>query len=184
MRPCLAFILLFATVVCGGCDGSGSADRNPSTDAGARAAEEIRCGRELHDRGESRQAIIRFTQAIELAPEEPAAYLFRGDARTFIDDFDGAVADYTAGIRRNPSDPNAYLVRGEAYTHLNRHDDALADYERALSLDPKLARAHLNIGDVHFHVKKDRAAARKHWEKAAELDPKDPRPREALRLLE
>lgn len=65
-------------------------------------------------------AIVAFTEAIEIDPNQPDAYIGRG---------------------------NAYIFSGETEEHLTL---ALADYQQATDLDPTLVEAYLGIADVYI----------------------------------
>ncbi len=65
-------------------------------------------------------AIVAFTEAIEIDPNQPDAYIGRG---------------------------NAYIFSGETEEHLTL---ALADYQQAIDLNPAMAEAYLGIADVYI----------------------------------
>ena len=66
------------------------------------------------------EAIVAFTAAIEIEPNQAGAYIGRG---------------------------NAYVLSGETEEHLAQ---ALADYQRVLELDEENAEAYLGIADVYI----------------------------------
>ena len=66
------------------------------------------------------EAIVAFTAAIEIEPNQVGAYIGRG---------------------------NAYILSGETEEHLAQ---ALADYQRVLELDEANAQAYLGIADVYI----------------------------------
>jgi TonB family protein len=56
-------------------------------------------------------AIADYTKAIELKPDDWAAYRSRGDAKASKHDYYGAIADFTRAIQLNPNFGAAYYAR-------------------------------------------------------------------------
>lgn len=78
-------------------------------------------------------------------------------------------------IAKRPDEPYPHFQLGYAYSSLKRWDEARQEFTRAVALDPKMAPAHLNLGLVL--LKTDPAAAAQSFERAAQLMPKQSRPR-------
>jgi len=90
-------------------------------------------------------------------------------------DFAAAVDPLQRILAARPDDPIAHFQLGYAYSELKRWDDAKSEYSRAVALDPKMAAAHLNLGLVLMDS--DPAAAAESFRHAADLQPKESRPR-------
>lgn len=90
-------------------------------------------------------------------------------------DFAAAVDPLRKILVARPDDPIAHFQLGYAYSELKRWDDAKSEYSRAVALDPKMAAAHLNLGLVLMDS--DPAAAAESFRRAADLQPKEGRPR-------
>ena len=97
------------------------------------------------------EAAEDFTHAIELEPQDAAAYNNRGNALRHLERYNEALADYARAIELNPQYAAAYNNRGGALNHMGRHKDAIADYTRAIELNPQDAAAYNNRGSV-LHI--------------------------------
>ena len=86
--------------------------------------------------------IASYTKAIELKPDDAAAYRGRGEAKYFKSDLDGAIADYTKAIELKPDDAAAYRGRGEAKYSKSDLDGAITDYNKAIQLNPNFGAAY------------------------------------------
>lgn len=161
----IVITVLLGSLAAAGC-GTDDADR-------AASEKEVALGVAAIGKHDYAAALHHASKAIELDPTHCDAYLCRGDACTWLDRFDNAVADYTTGIKADPGSAMAYLSRGQAYTHLNKYDEALADYRQVIALDPKWARPYADLADLYYHARKDYPAALKNYRKAVELNPGD-----------
>ena len=92
-------------------------------------------------------AIEEYTRAIQLRPNYPEAYYYRGGARKAKLDWNGAIADYTQAIQFRPDYPEAYYYRALAKSVEGTYDPvtklrsgdiggAIADYTAAIQLKP------------------------------------------------
>lgn len=117
----------------------------------------------------TREAILDYSESIDLVPEKGEFWLARGVAfedmadrkvlahdrnvevaRTF---YESALADYDHAVVLDPQDPRVYVSRGDANTLLGQGRDALDNYARAVNLSPmtpefraKVALAELGVG--------------------------------------
>ncbi len=82
------------------------------------------------------QAETELTDAININPNNPTYYLWRGNAlaRRYI--YDEAISDFTKAIQLEPNNAVAYLRRGICYQNQNENEKAIADFDKSLSLDP------------------------------------------------
>ena len=111
-------------------------------------------------------AVQDFTRAIEIKPNEPAAYIYRG--RCYHRNFrqkDKSLADYSAAIRLAPKAPAGYFGRGELYDDIAFCDEkqaledkdhakytdvseevlaAIEDYSQTILLEPTHDNAYVN----------------------------------------
>jgi tetratricopeptide (TPR) repeat protein len=134
-----------------------------------------------------REAIARYTRALELNPNDADAHYNRGDAYWALgrwqssrgedptESYRAAIEDFTRALERSPSDAKVHFRRGNAYSALGecqslRGEDptesyraAIADYARALDLNPNDAEAHIGRGDAYW--------ALGHWQSSRGEDP-------------
>lgn len=101
-----------------------------------RAAEEplsVERMKELTASFEASQAAA--TRVLEMKPDELNAHSRRGDARFFLGDFAGAVADYDAMIGLDSSLSDSHWRRGIALFYAGKFRDAAGQFERYHSFD-------------------------------------------------
>ena len=127
--------------------------------------------RRLIEKSDYTGAITCCNKAIELDPNNAAAYYNRGNANTDLERYEDAIKDYNKAIELDPKFAAAYYNRGNAYTDLERYEDAIQDYTEAIELDPKFAAAYYNRGLAYANLEHSEDAI-KDWTKAIELDPK------------
>jgi tetratricopeptide (TPR) repeat protein len=117
-------------------------------------------------------AIADFSEAIRLAPEDPAAYIQRGYAHHERREADRAIEDFTTAISLKPDSGRAYFAR--ALVHRRRGDfaSALADATAAIEHNPR-SDASLNLRAAIHHQMGDFAAALADHRAARDIDPDD-----------
>ena len=103
-------------------------------------------------------AIVDYTQAIRLKPDEAAAYYNRGVAKYELKQYFAAIADYDTALRLKPDDAKAYNNRGLAKYKLKQYFAAIADYDTAIRLKPDSAFAYVNRGNAKYELKQYFAA--------------------------
>jgi tetratricopeptide (TPR) repeat protein len=79
-----------------------------------------------------------------------------------------------AAMRHDPKDAMAPLYLGNLLFDL-QPEAAIAEWEKAAALGSKVATVYRNLGVGYEQVRRDRAKAIEHYEKAVELDPTDTR---------
>ncbi len=76
-------------------------------------------------------AIQSFTKVIEMNPEDPEAYAYRGLCKYYIEDYEGAIEDYTKALEIQPNYAEAYDLRGIAKGELGDKGGACEDWKMA-----------------------------------------------------
>ena len=117
---------------------------------GDRAIDAYNRGVDHLDMGESDEAIVQFTEAARLNPEDAEAYCNRGLVYLTIGEFDKVIADCNEAIRLDPTLAPAYCTRGGAYLQIGEDDKGIADCNEAIHLDPMLAMAYNNRGVAYL----------------------------------
>ena len=125
----------------------------------------------LFDQGKYTDALDAFTQAIEEAPKNGAAYRQRARCRSRLDDPKGALADFGKAIELNPRDAAAWNGRGVVRRALKDAKAALDDFNKAIELSPTYASAYNNRALLHAD-RGESAAAVADYDRSIELDPK------------
>lgn len=131
-------------------------------------------------------------QILSMLLDEDAKHLgalqYRGLSYRRLNDHSNAIADYTATIEvaeqlNQPLEiAIAYMRRGYVHQLEGRLDDAQRDNLIALQLEPKLNYAHSNLGAI-AEQRGDIAAARKHYEKALELNKDNTHAQDGLKRI-
>ena len=104
-------------------------------------------------------SIQYFNQVINAKPYLYEPYFYRGMAKFYLDDFQGAEEDCSLAIQRNPFVVGAYQVRGLSRIRQSKYDLAIEDYSSALRFDPENVSLWHNLALCHLQ-KKDYGAAR------------------------
>jgi tetratricopeptide (TPR) repeat protein len=80
-------------------------------------------------------AITELDRAIEIAPDDYAAYLLRGNIDTLPQkDYQHAIEDYSQVLQRQPNNPDAYFRRGLAKEKMRDEPGSLQDLKMAADL--------------------------------------------------
>lgn len=126
----------------------------------------------LQERDEKR-AEANLQKAIELAPNEPQAYLFL--SRVYLASQQPAQAVETlSALAEKTKDARTFMQLGVLNGALGHHDGARVAYEKALAVDPTFVPALNNLAAVLSVRLGQIANAQGHAEKARELAPTDP----------
>ncbi|MBQ4403074.1 MAG: tetratricopeptide repeat protein, partial [Selenomonadaceae bacterium] len=147
-------------------------------------------------RGNLDEAAKFYSEAIELNPNNPKAYVARGSAyngtvlalKHKLEDsprfkrvkFHGnnaetyynlALKDFNKAIELKSNDAMNYAYRGYAHYTFEKYPQALADYDRALQIDSACLWVYMVRSSYYNHVKKDSKLAMADLNKAIELNP-------------
>ena len=95
------------------------------------------------------QAQESYTQALKLNPDIAIAYNNRGNAYSYLGNYEQAIADYDQAIQLDENDAFSYNGRGNVYNILGEYEQAIADYDRAIQLDNNYAFAYNNRGNAY-----------------------------------
>ena len=120
-------------------------------------------------------AIQRFNMVINAKPWLGEPYFYRGLAKFYLEDFQGAEIDCSSAIERNPYALDNYVLR--ALTRINQNRFALAedDYHEALAINPLEKNCWHNLVLCQVELKEyERADSSldvmiKHWAKDSEV---------------
>lgn len=84
-------------------------------------------------------------QAIELAPEEKAAYVARSQCYLLLGEPHSALADAEAALKMDPKDAKALLRKAEALYYCGEFELSLVHYHRGLRTRPDLYEFRLGV---------------------------------------
>ena len=126
-----------------------------------------------HVRGDLREAVASYTEALRFKPNYPEALGNLGVAYKLQGKVAEAIASYHEALRLNPSFPDPYNNLGLALADLGKFDEAVANYRQALHLKPDFPAAHYNLGNaLQQQGKLDEAVAS--YRRSLELQPNYP----------
>lgn len=122
--------------------------------------------------GETEDDRIRsFDRAISVRPVFPLAYYGRGQAKSRIADWSGALADFTCAIRMRPEFMEAYLYRGDVRFITMDGAGAVADYDRLIAAGRFLPAAYNGRGRAMLELLGDARGALPDLGEAMRLTP-------------
>src|SRR5260221_4817041 len=117
------------------------------------------------------EAIVEFTCAIELEPQNIRAIVQRGRAYDKLECFEEAINDFTLSLKLKNDDVQAFINRGQTYNHLKRYTDAMHDFTSALGHKPNDAYVLLCRSETYKYMRQYREALRD-LDRVMELDKK------------
>ncbi|MDQ3169628.1 MAG: tetratricopeptide repeat protein, partial [Acidobacteriota bacterium] len=82
-----------------------------------------------------------------------------------------AAALLAQAVALNPDDPRARANLGEAAMRIRSYEVARESFEKLVSLNYRVAESHFNLG-VLAETRRDRDAARRHYQAALAANPK------------
>lgn len=103
-------------------------------------------GYALQQLGRLEEALVAYTQAVSLMPDDLDAVMSRGRVRASLGQFEGAAADFAKATRLVPQSPDAWNNLGNVLLDLARESDAVAAYDKALALRSNFAQVLFNKG--------------------------------------
>ncbi|XP_026761396.1 small glutamine-rich tetratricopeptide repeat-containing protein alpha-like [Galleria mellonella] len=125
--------------------GSSSADR-------AEAERLKNEGNELMKAEKHREALEKYSRAIELDPRNSVFFCNRAAAHFKLGEHEAAVADCTAALALQPDYGKAHGRLGLALTALDRHREARAAFARASQLEPDNESYKQNLRHADEHL--------------------------------
>lgn len=95
------------------------------------------------------------SRAVQVNPTNALAYFWRGSARYYMDQYEGAVRDLSQAVRHRPDHADAYFQRAIAHHERGDLEAALGDYDRTIELAGDNAsyfyiRGHLHAQRANF----------------------------------
>lgn len=82
------------------------------------------------------KAVADFSEAIQLDPTRPTAYLNRANVYHKLGRYEKAAVDCSKSLDLDPDQPRVLAKRAHCYVELGRYGDARRDCNRVLELDP------------------------------------------------
>ncbi len=96
--------------------------------------------------GNYKEALNAFNKAIELNPQDAAAYSSRGLTYYFLGKYQQAIKAFNKAIQIDPQLDIAYNNRGITYAELGNYKQAINDFTKSIELNPQRANLYYNRG--------------------------------------
>lgn len=123
---------------------------------------------EAYDKENFGLAIIHFSTAIKINPNDPNSWYSRAIAKDKLHTLKAARNDYDKAIELAPDFVDAIVNRAANKDEMKEYDGAIEDYNLAIAIRPKDEIAYFNRGNTKFN-KNDKDGACKDWMIAKEL---------------
>jgi len=121
--------------------------------------------------GRPHEALSCFTEAIELEPDCPWHYNWRGAVYVELGSLGEAINDFTLAIAVNGgNDYECFLNRGLCFLSLGKLRDSLNDLNRAVQIAPREPTCLINRGFL-FYLMKNYEQALADYERASKINP-------------
>lgn len=119
------------------------------------AEDYLRLGKDFLEKKDYLRALENFEKAVELNPELPEAYYFRGRVQL---DREKGEADFTKAIELKSDYAEAYFQRGLGRDLGGKSQLALTDYNRAIELNPRFIDAYMTRAVLYLLDNKGKLA--------------------------
>lgn len=119
-----------------------------------------------------RENIKKYSQAVELNPDDVEAYYNRGNSYKGLQQYDLALEDFNRAIALKSDYADAYDSRGTTYYYLNQYEQAIKDFDKALLLDSNQVFLYYFRGDSYLNIGQYEKAVQE-LDKAIQLNSED-----------
>lgn len=108
--------------------------------------------RSAYRSGNHSRAISLATRAVELDPQNPQGFHFRGQLYEMQGRHRQAIADYDAVLKLDPNVVEVYNRRGSEHFKLGHIEASIADFDRAIELNPGQEPYHWQRGISYYYA--------------------------------
>jgi len=98
------------------------------------------------------QDVIRLANQVLSMRQSAGAYFYRGIAKTYLSDNQGAIVDYSQAIALNPRYFESYYNRGLVRSKIGNRQGAIADYNQAIALNMNDAEVYYSRGNAKLYL--------------------------------
>ena len=152
----------------------------PAVDEG-RLAAFLQAAQESEASGDLHNAIVRYSDAMDLAPDRTAACLGRGRAYLELGDYAAAMSDFQRAEDLAPGSPEPLTEMGNLYFARKEYRRSIDFYDQALDLEPGMAMPRCRRGMCHYYLHNHKSAFQD-LQKAYSLDPEIPNIRKYVQM--
>jgi tetratricopeptide (TPR) repeat protein len=123
---------------------------------------------EAYNKGNLGMAIIHFSTAIKINPNDPNSWYSRAIVKDELYTWKAARRDYDKAIELAPDFISAIINRAANKDEAGEYDEAIKDYTKVIELEAENKMAYFNRGNSKFNID-DKKGACEDWNKAKEL---------------
>lgn len=121
------------------------------------------------------EAISEYTKLIEIAPDKPTAYFWRGVCYFDVEQYDLAIDDFTRAIELKDKRLDVdYNKRGLSYSAIGDYESAISDFTKAINIYSN--PLYYDNRGLAYHERKNYELAIKDFTIAIQRMPRDARP--------
>jgi tetratricopeptide (TPR) repeat protein len=85
-------------------------------------------------------------------------YFYRGNAKTYLEDYRGAISDFNKYVIYDNTDANVFAQRGTCKVHLKDYQNAMLDLTKAISIDNTNSQFFYNRAETYIMLKQTNKA--------------------------
>ena len=128
-------------------------------------------GGEFFLKKDYRNAISKYSEALLVVPNFPAAYFWKGYSHYYLNEYDQSISDFNQAESQGFDKPlEIYKVRWYLNFQAKNYDAALTDALAASKVEPNNSTYTMALGDI-YRLKESYADAAIYYKKAAEQNP-------------
>jgi tetratricopeptide (TPR) repeat protein len=125
---------------------------------------------ELQKKGSTDEAIVKWTKAVSLDPNDPRANNGLGKALILKGNMHESIRYFQQALEKHPEYLDAHFNLGSAYIGDHKLQEAIDEWLTAVNMRPDFSIAHTNLGYAYF-VEGDEKAALSHLRLALDGEP-------------
>jgi len=110
------------------------------------SVENLKIAAELYDKKEYESSLLFCNKALDIDPNLPEAYFFRGLNNHELENYQDAIIDFTVAVKLKPDFLDAYFYRSKSKQANNDFIGAAKDLNKARELSPAQATLFLVKG--------------------------------------
>jgi tetratricopeptide (TPR) repeat protein len=125
---------------------------------------------EAQKKGNTREAVVKWTKAVDLDPNEPRANNGLGKALVREGSLHESIHYFQQALEKHPEYVEAHYNLGSAFIGEHKLQEAIEEWLAAVRIRPDFARGHASLGYAYF-VEGDEKAALSHLRLALDGEP-------------
>jgi tetratricopeptide (TPR) repeat protein len=149
-----------------------SKSKKPQKNRTQQARKHMRLGYGHYQDKRFKQALVEYSKAVQLDPNNPEAYFWKARTLIKMQQFDKALIDLQKSVKLNPRHSKAYDNLGWLYMMRGDYDKSINYLNKSIQLKPNNGWAYYTRGHIYFK-KGDRQKGLVDAEKACKIGYED-----------